>query len=112
MNNVWKQDQRLNTTGEIIFTKIWVKEFLTELSNNEIKFLKSSELFCTRNCQVQIERSSINNAIEVILVMDMWLSRMTSNIVSKENLYWRETSAKDPVKKKMATVCEWLDVRR
>lgn len=112
MNNVWKQDQRINTTGEIIFTKIWVKEFLTELSNNKIKFLKSSELFCTRNCQVQIERSSINNAIEVILVMDMWLSRMTSNIVSKGNFYWRETSAKDPVKKKMARVCEWLDVRR
>lgn len=83
MNNVWKQDQRLNTAEEIIFTKMWVKELLTELSNNKIKFLKNSELFGTRNCQVQIERSSINSAIEVILIMDMWLSRMTSNIVSK-----------------------------
>ena len=52
MNNVWKQDQRLNTAEEILFTKIWVKEFLTELSNNKIKFLKNSELFGTRNCQV------------------------------------------------------------
>ena len=49
MNNVWK-DQRLNTAEEILFTKIWVEEFLTELSNNKIKFLKNSELFGTRNC--------------------------------------------------------------